>query len=106
MKYTVNIPDKFWHSAKKLKYKYTNDQFADIVEKIKDSIKLLATMGKLPKGYHDHLLRKSPYVNYNEYYVYDDDVLVIYYRFEKKLYFRFVEVTDHEMLRKKSRPLK
>lgn len=106
MKYTVNIPDKFWRSAKRLKHKYTKDEFADVVEDIKDSIKILATKGKLPKEYHDHLLRRSPYVNYNEYHVYDDDVLVIYHRYEKKLYFRFVEVTDHETLRKKSRPLK
>lgn len=106
MKYTVNIPDKFWRSAIKLKYKYTKDEFADVIEDIKDSIKILATKGQLPKEYYDHPLRRSPYVNYNEYHVYDDDVLVIYYRYEKKLYLRFVEVSDHQTLRKKSDSLK
>lgn len=102
MKYTVNIPEKFWRSAKKLRYKYTHDEFTELIEDVKESIKVLANKGKLPKEYHDHLLRRSPYVNYNEYHVYDDDVLVIYYRYEKRLYFRFVEVTDHKHLRQKS----
>ena len=102
MKYTVNIPDKFWRSLKRLKLKYTQDEFADVVAEIKESIKILASDGVLPEEYHDHLLRRSPYVNYNEYHVYDDDVLVIYYRYEKKLYLRFVEVIDHESLRNKS----
>lgn len=102
MKYQVNIPNKFWQSAKKLRTKYTKEEFTNIVAEIKESIQILSDKGKLPKEYHDHQLRRSPYVNYNEYHVYDDDVLVIYYRHEKKLYLRFVEVTDHKNLKEKS----
>lgn len=102
MRYTVNIPDKFWRSAKKLRCKYTKDEFTEVIEEIKESIKILANDSVLPDEYDDHPLRRSPYVNYNEYHVYDDDVLIIYFRFEKKLYFRFVEITDHEHLRSQS----
>lgn len=102
MSYTVNIPDSFWRSIKKIKHKYTHDEFVEVVFEIKESIKILAKEGKLPPEYHDHLLRRSPYVNYNEYHVYDDDILIIYYRQNKKMYLRFVEVIDHESLREKS----
>lgn len=101
MKYTVNIPEEFWRSAKRLKQKYTHDEFVEIIEDIRESIVILAESGTLPPEYNDHLLRRSPYVNYNEYHVYDDDVLIIYYRHDKKLYLRFVEVIDHETLSKK-----
>lgn len=104
MKYTVNIPNKFWQSVRKLRYKYAKDEFKEVIEKIKESIKILAREGCLPEDYDDHLLRRSPYTNYHEYHVYDDDVLVIYFRYEKKLYLRFVEVTDHDHLREKSSP--
>lgn len=102
MKYTVNIPEKFWRSAKRLRHKYTHEQFTELIKEIKESIKILANNGELPSEYDDHLLRRSPYINYNEYHVYDDDVLIIYYRYKRKFYFRFVEVTDHETLRQKS----
>lgn len=102
MQYTVNIPEKFWSSVKRLRPKYTKDEFTDIIIEIKDSIKILASEGQLPEGYADHLLRRSPYVNYREYHVYDDDVLIIYFRNDKKLYLRFIEVLDHQQLRIKS----
>ncbi|WP_251545422.1 type II toxin-antitoxin system mRNA interferase toxin, RelE/StbE family [Limosilactobacillus caecicola] len=102
MKYQVNIPDKFWLSIKNLRTQYTRDELSEIVAELKESIRMLANNGKLPDEYHDHLLRRSPYVNYNEYHIYDDDVLVIYQRREKKLYLRFVEVTNHQQLRKNS----
>lgn len=55
-------------------------------------------------SYHDHVLRRSPYQNHNEYHLFDDDVLVIYTRNENRLTLKFVEVTDHESLNKKSSP--
>lgn len=102
MKYHVRISKGFWKSAKRLKQKYTNEEYSDIVDEIRESIFLLANDGTLPKEYQDHMLRRSPYLNYHEYHLYDDDVLVIYVQNKNSLYLRFVEVTDHETLSKKS----
>ena len=102
MRYQVKISKGFWESAKKLKQKYTNEEFSDIIDEIRESIILLANDGKLPEEYQDHILRRSPYLNHHEYHLYDDDVLVIYVRNENHLYLRFVEVTDHATLNKNS----
>lgn len=102
MKYKVRITKKFWSSASQLKKKYSRAEYNDIINEIQESILILANRGYLPSEYQDHVLRRSPYQNYNEYHLYDDDVLVIYVRNDKRLYFRFVEVTDHENLHKNS----
>lgn len=102
MKYQVKISKRFWDSAKKLKKKYTNEEFSEIIDEIRESIVLLANDGALPQEYQDHVLRRSPYFNHHEYHLYDDDVLVIYVRNNRHLYLRFVEVTDHANLKQNS----
>lgn len=50
MKYKVTINKSFWSSAKRLKSKYTNDEFRQIVNEIQESILILANYGKLPRS--------------------------------------------------------
>lgn len=98
MKYKVKISKGFWRSAKRLKQKYTNEKYSQIIDEIRELIIILANGGILPKEYQDHILRRSPYQNHREYHLYDDDILVIYVRKQKQLYLRFVEVIDHKNL--------
>lgn len=100
MKYHVSINKNFWKSVKKLKHKYSDAEYVEIIDEIRESILLLADEGSLPPEYKDHVLRRSPYQEHNEYHLYDDNVLVIYVRSDKQLHLRFIEVTDHESLNK------
>lgn len=108
MKYHVSINKNFWKSVKKLKHKYSDAEYVEIIDEIRESILLLADEGSLPPEYKDHVLRRSPYQEHNEYHLqehneyhlYDDNVLVIYVRSDKRLHLRFIEVTDHESLNK------
>lgn len=102
MKYKVDFAKRFWRSPRILKSKYTNEEYAEIIDEIKESIMILANTGELPEEYGDHILVKTPYVDFNEYHLYDDDVLVIYHRFETKKVLHFVEVIDHKHLTQES----
>lgn len=102
MRYEIDFAKRFWKSPRVLKSKYSNEQYAEIINEIKESILILSNDGILPKEYDDHLLVKTPYIGFNEYHLYDDDVLVIYHRFEDRKLFHFVEVIDHEHLTNKS----
>lgn len=102
MKYEIDFAKRFWKSPRVLKSKYTNEEYSEIIDEIKESILILAETGSLPVDYDDHVLVKTPYFGFNEYHLYDDDVLIIYHRFESRKLFHFVEVTDHEHLTSKS----
>lgn len=102
MQYEVDFAKRFWKSPRILKSKYTNEEYSEIIDEIKESILMLAQYGNLPRDYDDHILMKTPYISFNEYHLYDDDVLVIYHRFDSRKLLHFVEVTDHKHLSQES----
>lgn len=42
MKYKVKISKGFWRSAKRLKQKYTNEKYSQIIDEVRESIIILA----------------------------------------------------------------
>lgn len=100
-RYTVKVSDHFWQTAKALRGKYTHEQFAEIISIIRDCIRELAEKGFVDEnGWHDHLLTKPPYADgaHYEFHVFDDDVLVVYFRRERNRVIRMVGAYDHDTL--------
>ena len=99
--YEVIVPRHFWRTAEKLKSKYTHSQFIEIIMIIKEAINELAEKGYVDEvGWHDHLLVKKPFAdgNHFEFHIYDDDVLVVYFKRESRKHIRMVGIYDHESL--------
>lgn len=93
MKYQISVSSNFWKSAKSLRKKYTKEEYLQIVTELRESMLLLAYDGKLPQEFLDHPLKRTPYIGFNEYHIYDDDVLVIYSKNKSTL--NFFKVMDH-----------
>ena len=77
----------------------SNDEIKEATEAIKYSMVELQQNGVLPDEYDDHVLEDEPWTVFNEYHVLDD-LLVIYYRVDKKKNLRFTTITTHRELRK------
>lgn len=95
--YQVKISREFWKSGEFLKEIYGKHEYKEILREIKETILTLSETGVLPENYNDHVLEHAPYISFNEYHV-REDVLVVYSRKDKRLSFRFVEITNHEKL--------
>ncbi len=99
--YEVIVPRHFWRTAEKLKGKYTRSQFIEIIMIVKETIDELTEKGYVDEtGWNDHLLAKKPFAdgNHFEFHIYDDDVLVIYFKRERKRRIRMVGIYDHDSL--------
>lgn len=77
----------------------TDDEVKDAIESIKYSMIELRNNGVLPEEYDDHPLKVAPWTGFNEYHVLDD-LLVVYYKIEKKGTIRFTTIVTHKELRK------
>ena len=100
-RYEVVASDRFWLTAVALKPKYTHDQFAEIINAIKDAIRELAEKGFVEEaGWSEHRLLKPPYADgcHFEFHTYDDDVLVVYFRRERTRVIRMIGSYDHVSL--------
>ena len=100
-RYTVKVSHHFWQTAKALRPKYTQEQFAEIVSIIRDCINELSEKGFVEEsGWDDHQLTKSPFADgsHFEFHIFDDDVLVVYFRRERNRVIRMVGVYDHETI--------
>lgn len=99
--YQVRVSDHFWLTAKPLKQKYTHEQFVEIINIVKDAIRELADKGYVDEsGWDDHLLVRRPFAdgNHFEFHIYDDDVLVVYFKRESRHVIRMVGIYNHESL--------
>jgi len=102
-RYTIKISNRFWETAKVLRGKYTHEQFAEIISIIRDCINELAEKGFVDEnGWNDHRLAKAPFDDgsHYEFHIFDDDVLVVYFRRERNRTIRMVGVYDHETIPK------
>ncbi len=100
-RYEVRISDRFWSTAKPLRAKYTHDQFLEIIGIVKEAIRELAEKGYVDEaGWDDHPLVRSPFAdgNHFEFHIYDDDVLVVYFKRERRRVIRMVGIYDHETI--------
>lgn len=77
----------------------STDDINDAIEAIKFSMLELRKHGQLPEEYDDHVLEDAPWTGFNEYHVLDD-LLVIYYKVDKRKTIRFTTITTHKELRK------
>lgn len=99
--YEVRAGADFWSSLDALRPKYTREQFIEIVRTVKDCIRELQATGHVGEsGWSEHALKKSPYGDgsHFEFHTYDDDVLVVYFKRERKRVIRMVGVYDHASL--------
>ena len=91
-RYTVKVSGHFWQTAKALRGKYTHEQFAEVISVIRDCIRELAE-----KGFVEENGWNADGSHY-EFHVFDDDVLVVYFRRERNHVIRMVGVYDHETI--------
>lgn len=101
MSWDVRASDHFWATALRIKRKYTREQFARIIRSVREAICELAEKGFVEEtGWHDHMLERSPFGDgrHFEFHIFDDDVLVVYYRRESRHVIRMVGIYDHESI--------
>lgn len=99
--YKVRAGRDFWNTLTPLRPKYTREQFAEIIRIVRACINELARQGYVDEnGWSEHLLKKSPFNDgsHYEFHIFDDDVLVVYFRRERRRIIRMVGVFDHESL--------
>lgn len=100
-RYDVKAGPDFWSTLTPLRKKYTREQFAEIVRTVKDCIKELQEFGHVEEnGWNEHMLSKSPFDDglHYEFHIFDDDVLVVYFKRERNLVIRMVGVFDHRSI--------
>lgn len=101
MRYEVKASPAFWRTALPLKNKYTHDQFALIIREVRRAIDELAQKGTIEEtGWHHHELAHSPFADghHFEFHLFDDDVLVVYFKRESRHVIRMVGIYDHATL--------
>jgi len=97
----VKASPDFWRTAMPLKAKYTHEQFAFVIRSIREAICELAQKGEVEEaGWHDHVLEHPPFGDghFFEFHTFDDDVLVVYYKRERKHVIRMVGIYDHDSI--------
>ncbi|MDR1473349.1 MAG: type II toxin-antitoxin system YafQ family toxin [Lactobacillales bacterium] len=99
--YAIRTTSVFDKRLKNLQsyFNLTNQEAKEAIKTIKETMILLKKDGFLPKEYDNHDLTKEPWRGFREYHVLDD-VLVVYYKVEKKRRIRFTTITTHDELRK------
>lgn len=99
--YTVKAGHDFWLTLNPFRRKYNRQQFIEIAGIIKDCIRELQAYGEVTEnGWLNHLLEKSPFDDglHYEFHIFDDDVLVVYFKRERKRVIRMVGVYDHRSI--------
>lgn len=99
--YEVKVSAHFWSTLGPLRTKYAHEQMIEIINIVKDCIRELQAKGYVDEnGWGEHRLVKPPYNDgmHYEFHIFDDDVLVVYFKREKNRTIRMVGIYDHESL--------
>lgn len=91
----------FWETLTPLRSKYTREQFVEVVTAVKMCIRELQERGEVDEwGWSDHVLLRAPFDDglHREFHTFDDDVLVVYLRRERRRMIRMVGVFDHRSI--------
>lgn len=94
----VRVPHRFWETLERLRQKYTREQMIEIISILKECIEELRRTGEVSEsGWASHLLVKPPFSDgmHYEFHIFDDDVLVVYFKRERRKTIRMVGVYDH-----------
>lgn len=100
-RYTVKASEHFWLTLRPLRDKYSHEQIVEIINIVKEAIAELGEKGFVDEaGWDDHVLVRRPFAdgNHFEFHIYDDDVLVVYFKREAKHVIRMVGIYDHETI--------
>ena len=99
--FEVRASRHFWLTAQPLRGKYTREQFAEIMAIVREAIDELAEKGRVEEcGWSEHPLVRRPFADgcHFEFHIYDDDVLVVYFKRESRRVIRMVGIYDHETI--------
>lgn len=99
--WTVRASADFWETVKPFKDKYSHAEYVAIIKTIREAIEELKRTGHVEEaGWNEHVLRQPPYGDglHFEFHIHDDDVLVVYFKRERKRVIRMVGVYDHETI--------
>lgn len=95
---TTKLYDKRFTNLGKY-FELTDDEIEEAIDDIEYTMVELKSKGTLPQEYEDHVLMDAPWTGFHEYHVLND-LLVIYYKVEKKKNIRFTTITTHTELRR------
>ncbi len=99
--YTVKAGRDFWRTLDPFRRRYSRSQFIEIVGIVKGCIRELQERGEVTEsGWATHMLEKAPFgdgLRY-EFPIFDDDVLVVYLKRERRRVIRMVGVYDHRSI--------
>ncbi len=101
LSYTVKAGRDFWRTLDPFRRKYSRSQFIEIVRIVKDCIRELQEHGEVTEsGWAAHILERPPFNDglHYEFHIFDDDVLVVYFKRERKRVIRMVGVYDHRSI--------
>lgn len=99
--YTVKAGHDFWKTLDPFRRKYSRAQFIEIVQIIKACIRELQMYGEVTEnGWASHVLEKAPFGDgqHYEFHIFDDDVLDVYFKRERRMIIRMVGVYDHNSM--------
>ncbi len=95
---TTKLYDKRFANLGKY-FALTDDEIKEAIDDIKYTMIALKKDGVLPQEYADHVLVDAPWTGFHEYHILSD-LLVIYYKVDKKKNIRFTTITTHNELRR------
>ncbi|GAB2027143.1 hypothetical protein [Lactovum odontotermitis] len=99
--YKVTASNAFWRSGLFLRKKYSAKDYREIMRTIREVINELAENGTVNvNGWDEHILIHHPFADENHFecHIFDDDVLLVYFKREAKHVIRMVGIFDHETL--------
>lgn len=101
MSWNVKASVDFWATVRPFRDRYPEREYIAIIKTIREAIDELAATGHVSEsGWNEHRLSKSPFDDgsHFEFHIHDDDVLVVYFKRERKRVIRMVGVYDHRSI--------
>ncbi|NGM16776.1 hypothetical protein GMI70_01905 [Eggerthellaceae bacterium zg-893] len=101
MTWDVRASADFWATVRPFKDVYPEKEYLAIIKTIREAIAELAETGRVSEaGWNEHRLAKSPFDdgNHFEFHIHDDDVLVVYFKRERRRVIRMVGVYSHRSI--------
>lgn len=100
MSYTLKTTRLFDYRLKNLQRLFQLDESdtREVTQEIKYIMAELLVHGKVPDEYLDHELTDEPWIGFRELHILDD-LLVVYFKVDKKKRIRMTTITNHLELR-------
>ena len=98
MTWEVRASVDFWATVRPFKDKYPEREYLEIIRTIREAIAELREKGCIEEtGWSEHALEHQPFADgsHFEFRIHGDDVLVVYFKRERRRVIRMVGVYDH-----------